>query len=620
MTSDKPADTKDKKAAGDPSPLHKAAGLRRLLPYLRPQLPLLVLSLILILLINAAELLKPYILQIVIDNYLKAGHLSQILTPIIWLGLSYLACVVVASLLHIGQAMVVTSLGQNTLMHIRRDVFLHIMHLPMRVLDHYASGRLITRATNDVETLNELFSDVLINLLRDVLLLLGIMVMMLVINWKLALVAFVTTPLIVLVTLLVRRSLRRNFVRIKHLIGQINGFFAENIAGMRLIQIFCREKAKADEFETLNQDYCRSTLTQIRLNSLLRPLMEVINTLGIVLLIGYASRGLVGGVIQIGVLYAFTTYIRQFFEPINDLAEKYSTIQSAVVSADRIFELLDHREDQENLHAGDHLPELRGHVEFRHVWFAYQEEDWVLRDVSLIIEPGCSAAIVGATGAGKTTIIALLLRFYEIQRGEILLDGKDIRQFRLHDLRRQIAIVLQEVFLFSGTIADNIRLGDDQIDDEQVALALKMAYAEPFINRLTAQMQTPVTERGSTFSAGQRQLLSFARAIARKPALFVLDEATANIDTETEQYIQQSIYEVASQCTTIIIAHRLSTIRHCDQIIVLDHGRLVENGSHDELLAQNGRYAELYRAQFNDSAVAETCGEIDGDARTVPGT
>ena len=360
-------------------------------------------------------------------------------------------------------------------------------------------------------------------------------------------------------------------------------------------------------------------MTQIRLNSLLRPLMEVINTLGIVLLIGYASRGLVGGVIQIGVLYAFTTYIRQFFEPINDLAEKYSTIQSAVVSADRIFELLDHREDQENLHAGDHLPELRGHVEFRHVWFAYQEEDWVLRDVSLIIEPGCSAAIVGATGAGKTTIIALLLRFYEIQRGEILLDGKDIRQFRLHDLRRQIAIVLQEVFLFSGTIADNIRLGDDQIDDEQVALALRMAYAEPFINRLTAQMQTPVTERGSTFSAGQRQLLSFARAIARKPALFVLDEATANIDTETEQYIQKSIYEVASQCTTIIIAHRLSTIRHCGQIIVLDHGRLVENGSHDELLARNGRYAELYRAQFNDSSAAGTCGNTDGDARTAPG-
>ena len=579
---------------------HHRSGMFRLLPYLRPQMPLLWLSLVLILIINGAELIKPYILQIVIDDHLKLGHQQTDLTPVIWLGLSYLGSVLVSSLLQIVQAMVLAHLGQNTLMHIRRDVFLHIMLLPMRFLDHFASGRLITRATNDVETLNELFSDVLVNLLKDVLMLVGIMVMMLIIDWKLALIAFVTTPLIVLVTLLVRGALRRNFTLVKHLIGRINGFFAENIAGMRLIQLFCREKAKLAEFDELNDEYYRGTLVQIRLHSLLRPLMEVINTLGIVILIASATRGLVGGAIQVGVLYAFTTYIKQFFTPINDLAEKYSTIQSAVVSADRIFELLGNKAEQEDLSSGEPLVEPEGQVEFRNVWFAYQNEDWVLRDVSFVIEKCHSAAFVGATGAGKTTIIALLLRFYEIGKGSILIDGVDIRTCRLHDLRRQVAVVLQDVFLFSGTIADNIRLGDDQIDDDQVALALHLSYADTFISRLSGQMLTPVTERGSTFSAGQRQLLSFARAIARQPVIFVLDEATANIDSETEQYIQQSIAQVTDQCTTIIIAHRLSTIRNCDQILVLDHGELVETGSHDELLHRKGRYADLYEAQFVD--------------------
>lgn len=574
------------------------SSMLRLLPYLRPQLPLLWLSLFLILIINGAELIKPYILQIVIDDHLKLGNQQTDLTPVIWLGLSYLGSVVISSVLQIIQSLVLAQLGQNTLMHIRRDVFLHIMLLPMRFLDHFASGRLITRATNDVETLNELFADVLVNLLKDILMLIGIMVMMLVIDWQLALIAFITTPLIVIVTLLVKGALRKNFVHVKHLIGRINGFFAENIAGMRLIQLFCREKAKLAEFDELNNEYYKGTLIQIRLHSLLRPLMEVINTLGIVILIALATRGLVGGVIQIGVLYAFTTYIKQFFTPINDLAEKYSTIQSAAVSADRIFELLGNQEDQEDLSTGESLPAIKGRVEFRNVWFAYQEEDWVLRDVSFTIDQGRSAAFVGATGAGKTTIIALLLRFYEINRGSILIDGVDIRQYKLHDLRRQVAIVLQDVFLFSGTIADNIRLGDDQIDEDQVALALKLSYADTFISQLSEQMETPVTERGSTFSAGQRQLLSFARAIARQPAIFVLDEATANIDSETEQYIQQSIAQVTEKCTTIIIAHRLSTIRHCDLILVMDQGQLVESGSHEQLLERKGRYAELYEAQF----------------------
>lgn len=569
---------------------------------------MLIVCLLLILVINGAELLQPFILQIVIDDYLRLGRTAESLGPIIWLGIAYLASIATGSLLQILQAVLMTKIGQSTLMQIRKDVFWHIQHLPMRVLDRYNSGRLITRATNDVETLNELFSDVLVNLFRDLVLLLGIMAMMLIINWQLALAAFLTTPLIVLITVIVRKYLRRNFILLKSLISRINGFFAENIAGMRLVQIFCREKAKMKEMDELNEEYYHRTLTQMRLHSLMRPLMEVINTLGIVIIIWFSLRGLSEGTIQIGVLYAFTAYIKKFFEPINDLAEKYTSVQSASVSADRIYELLDKKDDLEDLSSGKPVPEIKGLVEFRHVWFAYNEDQWVLRDVSFTIEPGASAAIVGATGAGKTTIIALMLRFYELQEGIILLDGHDIREFKLSELRRQIAIVLQDVFLFSGSIAENIRLGDDQIDDEQVALALKLSFADTFISRLSDRMSTPVTERGSTFSTGQRQLLSFARAIARRPKIFILDEATANIDSETEQLIQQSISQVTASCTTIIIAHRLSTIRNCDVILVLSGGRLVEQGSHEELLAQNRRYAALYRAQFGsqDSCLAES--------------
>ena len=579
------------------NPTRRTAGLSRLLPFLKPQLKNLVLCLLMVLLVNAAELIKPYILEIVIDRYLTAGRPDSGWDAVWFFALSYLLCAALSSLLSVTEAVKVNRMGQSILMDIRRRVFTHIQHMSMATLDRFSSGRLVTRATNDVETLNELFSDVLVNLFKDIFMLIGIVAVMLWINWRLALAAFAVVPLIALITVLVRGRLRRNFVLLKSLTGRINGFFAENMSGMRLVQIFRKEKEKHDEFSALNTAYYHSARTQVRMNSLMRPLVEVVNQLGIAILIWYGCKQIGLGTLEIGVLYAFTNYIKQFFDPINDLAEKYTTISSAVVSTDRIFELLDDDAQLEDTVSGQDVPKVCGRVEFRHVWFAYTGENWVLKDVSVTVEPGQSFAFVGETGAGKSTIISLLSRFYAPQKGQILLDGRDISLLSLEQLRRHVAVVLQDVFLFSGSISENVRLGNREITDEQVDRALRLACARDFIDRLPQGMDTPVTERGSTFSAGQRQLLSFARAIAHDPAVFVLDEATASIDTETEQLIQRSVTSVSRGRTTLIIAHRLSTIRACDCICVLHDGRIVEQGNHARLLSLNGAYARLCRAQ-----------------------
>ena len=585
----------------DEKAMEKQRNMTRLWPYLRERLHLLIGGVLLAVVLNAAELLKPYILKVVIDEFLVTGRADEGIYSIFSLGVLYLLCVVGGSTLTVVQAIMVNRMGQDTLMRVRRDVFRHIQRLPIKTLDRFSSGRLITRATNDVEALNELFTDVLVNVIQDGLLLVGITGMMFIINWRLALVALATVPLIIVATTIIRRKLRENFTRVKALTSLINGFFAENISGMRLVQIFRREREKQAEFFALNEDYRKAAKNQVRLNSLMMPLMDIINTLGIALLIFYGMGGIAGGVIEIGVLYAFTNYIKQFFSPINDLAEKYNTVQSAAVSCQRIFELLDDEDGVEDLENGAPLDKPEGRIEFKNVWFAYREGEWVLRDVSFVIESGQSAAFVGATGAGKTTIINLLARFYDIQQGEILLDDRDIREVKLGELRRQLAVVLQDVFLFSGSIADNVRLDDQDIDDDMLNVSLSLAGADGFIANLPNGMEEPVTEQGLNFSAGQRQLLSFARAIAHDPSVFVLDEATANIDTETERLIQNSIAGASRGRTSIIIAHRLSTIRDCDTIFVMSKGRIRERGNHAQLLELGGIYARLY--SLSDMAV-----------------
>ncbi|MDR0898190.1 MAG: ABC transporter ATP-binding protein/permease [Oscillospiraceae bacterium] len=573
--------------------------MKRLIGQLRPYKMLLLLCAACVLLANLTEIAKPAVIARAITVFLEGGAQESGLHSLLGMGLLYLFVAIIGALCAYAQALLVTTICQKVLHGIRGQLFHHIQHMPLEALDRFGTGRLITRATNDVETVSEFYSDVLVNLFRDVVLLLGIVAAMLLMDWRLALVSFAVLPLIAVLTLVVRRRLRRNFIEMKRLIGTINAFFAENLSGMRIVQAFNRQRDKYREFAALNNDYFKTTVVQVTMHSFLRPAMEVVNSLAIALLVWVGCRLMLGGQagltapLEIGVLYAFTDYIKRFFEPINDLAEKYTTVQNAQVSAERIDSLLSDPA-QEALADGRHKGRVRGKIEFRGVWFAYEGEEWVLRDVSFTVQPGEKIAFVGATGAGKSTIIQLISRLYTPQRGQILVDGVPLGDWRLADLRRGISVVLQDVFLFAGSIADNIRIAEPMGDDK-VADALRIALADDFVERLPGGMQAELGERGGTLSQGERQLLSFARAIAHDPAILVLDEATASIDTLTEQRIQQSILRISQNRTAIFIAHRLSTIERCDAIYVVENGQIIERGNHQQLLHLNGAYAALLR-------------------------
>lgn len=575
----------------------KSSSLVRLALLMKPYMGKLFICMVCVIVVNLAELLKPYVAAIVIDNFLVGSAEQSGLFSITGMGVLYFAVALAGALFSMTQVRLIARISQGILNEMRQKVFNKIMHMPMKLLDRYGTGRLITRATNDVETVNEFYSDVFLNLFKDVFLLLGILVMMLIMDPHLALVAFTGVPLIVLLTFSLKKVIKRNFKRMKQIIGQINGFFAENISGMRIVQAFNRQKNKMDEFQELNQAYFKTTMTQVFLNSFLRPTMEVINNLVIALLIVYGFGRITGGLLEVGVLYAFTNYVKQFFEPINDLAEKYTTIQSALVSTDRIYEILDET-DIEDPEAGSHGGPVKGTVEFKDVWFAYQDEDWILKGISFKVEAGQKVAFVGHTGVGKSTIINLISRYYTIQKGQILVDGIPVEEWKLRDLRQGVSTVLQDVFLFTGDIAENLDMHAG-LTEACMEDALEVSEAADFIHDLGG-LRSAVTEQGLNFSTGQRQLLSFARAIAHDPAILVLDEATAHIDTNTEELIQQSIENISEGRTSIFIAHRLSTIQNCDVIFVLVDGQVAEQGTHEALYAQNGVYTNLIQAQVED--------------------
>ncbi|WNS43717.1 ABC transporter ATP-binding protein [Paenibacillus sp. MMS20-IR301] len=552
----------------------------------------LLLACLCVVIVNAALLIQPLILQRVIDHFLIGGAAEKGFNSIGGLALLYVAVAAAGGIFSYLQALIVGQAGQSLIHELRVRVFSIIERLPLPYLDRTSSGRLITRATNDTAEISELYTDVVISLIKDVLLLLGIIYAMLLLSPSLTLVSFTVIPLMAFMVLFIKNKIKKNFFHMKHYIGQINGFIAESLSGMRIIQSFRAEREKEEQFLRLNGEYFRTTLIQVRLNSIMKPASDMFQSLAVALLVWFSISRISGGTLQIGVLFAFTTYIKQFFAPISDLADKYTSIQSALVSTERIYDLIREEDRLEQPESGLEMDRLHGTIEFRHVWFSYTGDDWVLRDVSFVIDKGQTAAFIGETGAGKTTIISLINGFYRVQKGEILIDGVNVNDIRLDDLRRNISVVLQDVFLFSGTIRDNITLGDD-IAEEYVLEALQASCADEFVLSSPGGVQQPVTERGGTLSAGQRQLLSFARAIAHDPAIFVLDEATANIDTHTEKLIQKAIDNIASDRTTLIIAHRLSTIAGADLIIAMKDGRIAEAGHPLELLEQGGYYAEL---------------------------
>jgi len=565
--------------------------LLRLLGYFRPYLPALFLGLVLAFAFNATVLARPWIIKHVIDEY--AGKALADTQPLLWFGLLYLGIVLVAGVLSWVQTVLLTRVGQDILKSLRNQVFRHLERQSLSFFDRNASGRLLTRVTTDVEALGELFSGVFVSLIRDGLMVVGIIVVMFSLDVSLAWVGVGCVPVLVVATWIYRRAARQNFSKIKGMISRINGFLAENITGMNLVQIFHREKEKEGELKDLDREYIRYSLREVVLNSFSRPLVDLIANLTIAVLLVVCMGGLGDKALAVGVLYAFISYVRQFFEPIGAIAEQYTTIQSGMVSAARIFEVLDAKTETEDLERGTTVPPLRGSIEFKNVWFAYRDEHWVLRDVSFRIEAGEHWAIVGHTGSGKSTIIGLLMGFYRPQRGEILIDGVELGQWRLDELRRRIGIVQQDVFLFSGTLMDNLRLGSPHATEEDVYRALTLVQADRVVAPLSQGLYTVLSERGGSLSAGERQLLSFARAMVSDPCILVLDEATATIDTTTEQAIQESLAQLGRGRTSLVIAHRLSTIVNSDQILVLGQGEVLEVGSHEELLKRGGAYAQL---------------------------
>lgn len=520
------------------------------------------------------------------------------------IGIIMLIVIVVAFLFNYLQVYILNYTSQRIIFNIRQDLFSHIQSLSISYFDKNPVGRLVTRVTNDIENLNEMYTGVLVNLFKDIFILIGIIIAMLRMDYKLALVSFSLIPAILIASIIFRKKIRKVYRLGRIQLAKINTTLNENITGMETIQIFNKEDKISKQFDRINNDYLNTARKEIGLYAVFRPSIEVIRSFGLALLIYYGGGQVISNNIQFGVLYAFVDYLQRFFAPILEITEMYNILQSAMASSERIFMILDDDSKIHNVKNPVPITRLKGKIEFKNVWFAYEKDNWVLKDISFTINPGEVVAFVGATGAGKSSIINLITRFYDIQKGEILIDGINIKEYDKHELRKHIGIVLQDVFLFTGTIKDNIRLNNKYITDDEVVKIAKHVNAHHFINKLPKGYDEPVMERGSTLSAGERQLLSFARALAFNPSILILDEATSNIDTETELLIQDALEKLMKGRTTIAVAHRLSTIQNADRIIVLSQGVIKEVGTHQELLEKEGIYYNLYRLQYKESFFA----------------
>ncbi len=592
---------------------------KRLFGYLKPYWPLAVGALVLTLLTNVLMSLQPLFTKMAVDDFITPKR-----TDGIWLfSLAFFGLFLFRFLFSYFQEILLNKVGQRVMFDIRTQIFTKLQRQEVAYFDKNPVGRVITRLTNDVDSLNELFTSGVIDVLGDLVIIIAIVGMMLLLDWKLALASLVTIPLLFAATNWFRKRAREGFDKVRTRNAKLNAFLQEYISGAQTVQLFNAEPKSKRRFHEINDDYRNANIETIFYYSIFYPMVDLIGTIGIAVVIWFSGYEFISQMsaaeksLTIGVVIAFVQYSQQLFQPIRDLSDKFNVLQAAIVASHRIFVLLDLDIAIETPTEPKRTGKALGRIEFKNVWFAYKDEDWVLKDVSFTIERGDSIALVGHTGSGKTTVTNLLMRFYDIQKGKILLDGVDIRDWELNDLRENFAVVLQDVFLFSGTIGDNIRLGKASIDDERIAWAASEVHADEFVGKLEEGYQTVIKERGAGLSVGQKQLISFARALAFDPKILILDEATSSIDTETEQLIQQAVDRVMLERTSMVVAHRLSTIQRCDRILVFHHGELREQGTHGELLAQRGLYWRLYRLQYKEDPPP---GQTDQTRSSIPRT
>lgn len=567
----------------------------RLIAYMKPYAHWVIFALLLVLGLTAFDLYRPMLVGDAIDTFGANGDYDVIIATAI----KYAVVLALSFVFNIAQTWILQKTGQNIILQMRKDLYRHIQSLGSRYFDITPVGKLVTRVTNDVEALNEMYSGILVQLFRNIVKIVGLAGIMLVLDVRLAAISFVLMPLVIGLTVLCQKIARNIYRLYRTRLTDINTFLSEHLSGMKIIQIFGRQERKFEEFHDKNTKLYKAFYREMLMYAVFRPLIYILSILSLMIVLWFGSRNVFDEIISVGTLYIFSNYIRSFFDPIQELAEQFSTLQSSIASAEKIFTVMDEDEFIPEVENPKQPDKITGKIEFDHVWFAYDGENYVLKDVSFVINPGEKVAFVGATGAGKSSILNLIGRYYDIQKGHIYIDGIDIRQLSKKQLRSAIGQMQQDVFIFEGDVAYNIRLNDEDITDAQVKAAAEYVNASHFIEKLPQGYHEPVTERGATFSAGERQLLSFARTLAHNPSILVMDEATANIDTETEILIQEALEKLMDGRTTIMVAHRLSTIQHADCIMVMHKGRICERGTHRELLEQDGIYRKLYELQIS---------------------
>lgn len=575
--------------------MNKKSSTMRLIAYMKPYAHWVIFALLLVLGLTSFDLYRPMLVGDAIDTFGANGDYDVIIATAI----KYAVVLALSFAFNIAQTWILQKTGQNIILQIRKDLYRHIQSLGSRYFDITPVGKLVTRVTNDVEALNEMYSGILVQLFRNIVKIVGLAGVMLVLDVRLAAISFVLMPLVIGLTVLCQKIARNIYRLYRTRLTDINTFLSEHLSGMKIIQIFGRQERKFEEFHDKNTKLYKAFYREMLMYAVFRPLIYILSILSLMIVLWFGSRNVFDEIISVGTLYIFSNYIRSFFDPIQELAEQFSTLQSSIASAEKIFTVMDEDEFIPEVENPKQPDKITGKIEFDHVWFAYDGENYVLKDVSFVINPGEKVAFVGATGAGKSSILNLIGRYYDIQKGHIYIDGIDIRQLSKKQLRSAIGQMQQDVFIFEGDVAYNIRLNDDAITDAQVKAAAEYVNASHFIEKLPQGYHEPVTERGATFSAGERQLLSFARTLAHNPSILVMDEATANIDTETEILIQEALEKLMVGRTTIMVAHRLSTIQHADCIMVMHKGRICERGTHRELLEQDGIYRKLYELQIS---------------------